>query len=241
MPKTRSLFVLVTIVLALFLAGCASGGAGGGDGDPISKDNSPEEAVQKAKETLDKTSGLSVRLESSGLPSGQMGVNSAEGVGVHPAAFKGTVNAAISGFTADVGVVAVDGKVYLAIGGSSYAEEDPARYNAPDPAVLMATEGGASDLLTEASGLKMGEEVRGGADNSEILTEYSGTLPGASVARIIPTASGDSFKVTYLISGSAELREVKMVGEFYKGAEDMTYTISFSDYGKYTEKDVTAP
>lgn len=237
MSKTRSLSVFVTIVLALFLAGCAGDDAG----DPISKDNSPAEAVQQAKEILDKTSGLSVRLESSGLPSGQMGVNSADGVGVHPAGFKGTVNAAISGFTADVGVVAVDGKVYLAIGGSSYAEEDPARYNAPDPAVLMATEGGASDLLTEATGLKMGKEVRGGADNSEVLTEYTGALTGSAVARIIPTATGESFKVTYLISGPGELREVKMVGEFYEGTEDMTYTISFSDYGKYTEKDVTAP
>src|SRR3546814_1490068 len=154
MFKTRSLFLLVGMVLALFLTACTSEGGG----EPISKDNTPEEAIQKAKQKLDETAGLSVRLESSGLPSGTMGVNSADGIGVHPAAFKGTVNAAISGFTADVGVIAVDDKVYLAIGGSDYSEEDPSRYNAPDPAVLMATEGGASDLLTEAEDLKRSEE-----------------------------------------------------------------------------------
>src|SRR3546814_17813199 len=66
---------------------------------------------------------------------------------------------------------------------SDYSEEDPSRYNAPDPAVLMATEGGASDLLTEAEDLKAGKEIRGGDNNDEVLTEYTGTLPGSSVKR----------------------------------------------------------
>src|SRR3546814_19813744 len=100
-----------------------------------------------------------------------MWVNSADGIWRHPAAFNGTGNAAISGFTADVGVIAGDDKVYLAIGGSDYSEEDASRYNAPDPAVLMATEGGASDLLTEAEDLQAGKEIPGGDNNDEGLTE----------------------------------------------------------------------
>src|SRR3546814_19731012 len=94
----------------------------------------------------------------------------------------------------------------------------------------MATEGGASDLLTAAEDLKAGKEIRGGDNNDEVLTEYTGTLPGSSVKRIIPTASGDTFKVTYLITSDAELREVKMVGQFYPDTEDITYTITFKDY-----------
>src|SRR3546814_18393946 len=115
-----------------------------------------------------------------------MGVNSADGIGVHPAAFKGTVNAAISGFTADVGVIAVDDKVYLAIGGSDYSEADPSRYNAPGPAVLTATAGGTPALLTRAPDPTAGKARRGGAQHRRALPKYTGPQPGPPRPRPAP-------------------------------------------------------
>ena len=44
--------------------------------------------------------------------------------------------------------------------------------------------------------------MRGGEDNKEVLTEYTGTVPGSAVANVIPSADGD-FDVTYSITPRA--------------------------------------
>ncbi|MDT0201365.1 LppX_LprAFG lipoprotein [Nocardioides sp. AE5] len=235
MLKTRSLLLALPLVAALFTGACS------GDDATSTCDALPDDALAQAKAKLDETSGLKVSLTATNFPSGSTGVNSAEGIGVHPAGFAGTVNAAMSAFTADVEVVATDGKVWLNIAGGGFAEEDPARYNAPDPAVLMATEGGASDLLVKTTGVSGCSDERGGSDNSQVFGKFSGTLPGEDVSRIIPTASGDSFDVSYLIDADGQVNEVRMTGVFYEGTPEMTYTINFSEYGKYSESDVTAP
>ena len=81
--------------------------------------------------------------------------------------------------------------------------------------------------------------VRGGADNTEILTTYSGTVPGSAMKAIIPSSSGDSFDVEWQVTDDGELREATLTGVFYPHAEEMTYTVDFADYG--TEKDIAAP
>ncbi|KRF17324.1 hypothetical protein ASG90_08500 [Nocardioides sp. Soil797] len=236
MLKTRSAFTAIALVASLALAGCA----GDDKDDPISKDNSPEEALALAKKTLDDTSGVHLKLASEGLPDGVSGVTDAEGIAVHPAGFDGTVTASRSGLTVDVDVVAVDDKVWMNILGAGFKEENPADYGAPDPAKLIATEGGISDLLVETENLEQGKDVRGGSNNEEVLTEYTGTLSGDQVTRIIPSASGD-FDVTYQVSSDEELREVEVSGKFYPDVDSMTYTITFDKYGDYDESDVQAP
>ena len=121
----------------------------------------------------------------------------------------------------------------------TFQEADPADYGAPDPAELMATSGGLSDLLVNTDDLEKGEEVRGGENNEEILTEYTGTVPASFVETVIPSATGDAFDATYTISNDGELREATLTGEFYPDADELTYSITFDDYG--TEKDIQAP
>jgi len=55
----------------------------------------------------------------------------------------------------------------------------------PDPADFADPEKGLSSLLTQIEDLEKGKETRSG---DQILTTYSGTLPGAAVKEIIPSA-----------------------------------------------------
>ena len=43
----------------------------------------------------------------------------------------------------------------------------------------------------------------------------------------------------FAITDDGELREATFVGVFYPDSEEMTYTVSFEDYG--TEREITAP
>ncbi|KQY64074.1 MULTISPECIES: LppX_LprAFG lipoprotein [unclassified Nocardioides] len=236
MLTKRHALTSIVLAAALALTGCA----GDDKDDPISKGNKPDEALALAKKTLDETSGVKLALTSKGLPDGVSGLKDGEGIGVHPAGFDGKFTASRSGLTVPVDVVALDGKVWMDILGAGFSEVDPADYGAPDPAVLMAEEGGVSDLLVETGDLEQGDDVRGGDDNSEVLTEYTGTLEGDQVTRIIPSAEG-TFDVTYQINSDGELRQVDITGQFYPDVDSMSYTIKLTDYGKYDESDVKAP
>ncbi len=224
---------------ALVGALLVSGSACSGDDKDGSGDASPEEVMATAKAKLDETSGVAITLTTDDLPEGVTGILAAEGVGTHAPAFEGSIDVSISAGDFQVPVVAVDGKVYAEIPLSPGMQEvDPSEYGAPDPAQLMSPDEGFSSLLPETTGLEKGDSIRGGKDNKEILTEYSGTVPGATVENIIPGSTGD-FEVTYTVSDSGELRTAVLTGEFYQGADTMTYTLGFDDYG--TEKDITAP
>ena len=200
---------------------------------------SPEETLAQAKKTLDETSGVNLTLQTDDLPEGVTGVEKAEGVGTHAPAFDGTINVVLSGQSFEVPVIAVDDKVYVQLPLTpGWQDIDPSEYGAPDPARLMSTEEGFSSLLTATTDVVKGESVRGGDNNSEVLTEYSGTAGSDVVKNVIPTASGD-FDVTYTITDDGELRSARLTGVFYKDSEPMSYTVGFEDYG--TDKDITAP
>ena len=236
--KLRARLVAAPIVLALALGAltaCSGDDGGGGD------NGNPEDALAAAKKTLDDTSGVNVELTTKDLPSGVTGISSAEGTGVHPSAFQGTFKLSVNGLPADADVIAVEGKTYArnSLLLPDWTEIDPATYGAPDPARLMDPDGGFSGLLSAAEDVKEGDSVRGGKDNKEILTEYTGTISSDAVSALIPAAEGD-FSFTYTISDDDELREAVLKGAFYgKDEGDVTYTLNLDDYG--TEKDITAP
>lgn len=231
-PRATRTLTSVFAVLALALAGCS--GEGGQDSGPT-----PAETLASAKETLDQTPGVRIALSTEDLPRGVDGVVAAEGVGTHAPAFDGSITVAFGGAIFDVPVISVGdtvwAKVPLTIG---WSDIDPGDYGAPDPARLMSTETGFSSLLTVADELVEGESVRGGEDNDEVLTEYTGTVTGEAMANIIPSATG-SFDVAYTVTETDELREMTMTGVFYPDSTSMTYTVGFSDYG--TEQDIVAP
>ena len=202
---------------------------------------SAEEVLAAAKKSLDETSGVNISLTTKDLPNGVTGITAADGTGVHPSAFEGTFKLSVSGLPADAEVIAVDGKTYAknSLLLPDWTEIDPADYGAPDPAKLMDPDGGFSGLLASAEEVEEGDSVRGGEDNKEIFTEYTGTISSDAVEALIPAAEGD-FSFTYTISDDDELREAVIKGAFYGEDEgDVTYTLTLDDYG--TEKDITAP
>lgn len=241
MVKKRNLLVTGVLGLTLAVSGCF----GQGDDEGVGEGKSPEEVLAQAKETLDGTSGVELELTADDLPSGVSGIvlTNAKGTAMHPSSFQGTIVGSLSGITQDGEVIAIDGTVWAKIAiltGSEFRELDPADIGAPDPSQLIATEGGLSDLLLATEDAAEGETVRGGADNSEVLTEYTGTLPGDQVQVLVPKASADDdFDVVYQIADNGELRSLAITGEFYPDTEAMTYTVTFDAYG--AEKEITAP
>lgn len=229
---------LALAAATLVLSGLVLSGCSGGE-ESVSEGRSPEEVMELAKTTFDETDGLTISLATDDLPEGLTAIKAAQGVGTHAPAFEGSITVVLSGTDFEVPIVAVDGDVYAQIPlTQGWSDVDPAEYGAPDPAGLMSTESGFSSLLPATVDLEEGESVRGGEDNKEVLTEFTGTVPGDVVSNVIPSASGD-FEATYTINADGELREAVLTGVFYPGAEEMTYTLGFEDYG--TDQEITAP
>lgn len=231
--RTRVLPALVLAALVPLTAACS------GDDDGTAKKD-PEAVLAEAKATLDETSGIRLRLGTDDLPEGVAGLTGATGTATHDPAFDGTISIIFAGQSVEVPVVAVDGRVYaqipLTIG---WSDVDPAEYGAPDPAALMDPDTGLSSLLPATEDVTEGESVRGGADNTEILTEYTGTVPGEVMKRVIPSSTGESFDATYTITDGGELRQAVLTGEFYADGPEMTYLVDFEEYG--TSQEITAP
>ena len=237
MPRSRRRTPLLLAACVALVAGGVAGCSG--DQKSVSDERSLDEVMELAKTTLDETSGVNLSLRTTDLPSGVTGVKEATGVGAHPPAFDGSLTVVLSGTDFKVPVIAVDDKVYAQIPLTpGWSDVDPADYGAPDPAQLMSPDAGFSSLLPATEDLEEGESVRGGEDNREVLTEFTGTVPDDTVRNILPGATGD-FDATYTITEGGELREAVLTGVFYPNTESMTYTIGFEDYG--TEQKITAP
>lgn len=234
MTCTRRTAVLaVAPLLALVLVAC------GGKDTPKADEKTPQDVVKAAQAKLTDTSGLQLSLETKDLPEGINGIQKATGVATDAPAFEGTLTVTLSGQAFEVPVIAVDDKVYAQIPLTpGWSDVDPQDYGAPDPAGFLSPDDGFTAILGATTGLEKGESIRGGADNNEILTTYTGSVPGDVVARVIPGATGD-FEVSTQITADDELRQMLLTGVFYKGADVNTYTVGFEDYG--TTKDIKAP
>jgi lipoprotein LprG len=226
--------VTAAVVALPALAACS------GDEPGAADDRSPEEVLSLASDTLSETSGVHLTLTADEMPDGVSGIAKAAGTVTTAPAFDGSISVVFAGQSADVPVIAVDGKVYaqLPFTGGKWDRVNPKEYGAPDPASLVGADGFPGLLkLTESP--EAGESVRGGPDNSEVFTTYSGTLPGDAMDAVIPSSAGDSFDVEWQVNDDGELTKATMEGVFYPHTDPMTYTVEFADYG--SEKDITAP
>jgi lipoprotein LprG len=232
---TRRALVLLALLPLTGLVAC--GGSGGSDG---SSGAAPADALATAKSHLDTTSGVHVTLATSDLPSGVTAPTRADGVLTRAPAFSGSITVPVLGISADVGVIAVDGKVWAKLPfTSSYQTIDPAKFGVPDPAALLDPTDGISALLSESRDATKGSSRRGGQDNRSILTEYDATVPGDAVAKIIHGATGD-FQAAYTIDDGGDLDEATLTGHFAGAAKpSFTYTVTLSDYG--TTQEIAAP
>lgn len=226
---------------ALFLVGTLALSACSGGGEKkVTEDQTPEEVLAAAATSLSETSGVNLTLSTTNLPDGVSGITKADGVATNAPAFEGTITVIFGGQSVDVPVIAVDEVVYAQIPFSpGWQDIDPGDYGAPDPATLINSETGFGSLIGVTTELKEGESVRGGADNTEVLTTFTGAVPGAAMKKVIPSSSGDTFDAEYLVSDDGELRQAVLTGVFYPKSAEMTYTVDFADYD--TSKEIVAP
>jgi len=231
MSVRRWSWLVVAVALALVVTACGSKSASD-LGDPAT-------VLKTAQQKLEDTSGVTLTLTTEDLPDGVQGVQGASGTVTDAPAFDGTLTAVISAGSFPVPIRAVDGKVYAQIPLTlGWSEVDPGDYGAPDPAQLISADQGIPAILAATTDVKKGDDVRGGKDNKEVLTTYTGTVPESAAAHLIPGATG-TFDATYGITPDGELRTASLTGAFYSGKPDMTYTLTVDDYG--TSKDITAP
>ncbi len=216
--------------MALAVAMVAVLGACSNSADSSPKKTTAAQELAVAKTKVDAATSMHLTLRSSGIPASVNGALGADGSGTHAPAFKGTLNARISGFEAKIDVVAIDKLLYVKLPFTTdFAQVDPKTYNAPDPAQLFATEGGITSLMTATVNPVEGKKIRVGPD---VLQTITGTLPGASVAKLLNIGDATkTFDVTYgLTDPGGELRTVAMTGPFYPGATS-TYTLTLDKYG----------
>ena len=237
--SARRLAVLATATLFLLptLAACSGDSSGSSSG---ASDATPEEVLALASEKLAETSGVELNLATGALPEGVSGIAKAAGTITDAPAFDGTLTVVFAGQTAEVPVIAVGGDVFaqLPFTDGAWQKVNPREYGAPDPSTLTGADG-FPGLLGQTESVESGASVRGGADNDEILTTYSGTVPGTAMKSVIPSSAGDSFEVEWQVTDDGELRKATLTGVFYPQTDPMTYTVDFADYG--TEKDIQAP
>jgi len=238
--RARTSGRLAAAVTAALLATPTLAACSGDDAKGATEGQSPEEVLAAASAKLTETTGVDLTLSTGALPEGVSGIAKAAGTITQAPAFDGSITVVFAGQTAEVPVIAVDGDVFaqLPFTDGAWQKVNPKEYGAPDPAALIG-EDGFPGLLGLTESPEAGESVRGGADNSEVLTTYSGTVPGDAMDAVIPSSAGDAFDVEWQITDDGELRKATMTGVFYPHTDAITYTVEFADYG--SEKDITAP
>lgn len=229
-PRTGLRLAASLLAVSAVLAGCSSG--------TEKSTTSPEDTLAAAKANLDDTSGVRIGLTTKKLPAGVSGLLAADGVATHAPAFQGDIKVSASGVTADAAVVAVNGVVHAKLPFTSkFVPINPGDYGAPDPADLMNPDGGLSSLLTAARDVEEGDQVRQG---KVVLSTYTATVPGTAVAAVIPSATSSAdFDAEFTVNDEDQLAKTVLTGPFYPRAADVTYTITFDDYG--IERDIAAP
>jgi lipoprotein LprG len=211
-----------------------------GDDEPGASPAQVADRLQAAKRLLDQAGSIRLTLRSDRLPEGVNGITKAAGVATHAPAFRGTITVAAAGLFdgQSVDVVAVDGVVYAQTPfSSSFIRVDPADFSAPDPATLMQPGRGLSTLLTEATDLAEADQRRDGKD---IVSTYTGSVPGSAVARIFPSASSERpFDVTFTVDQDDRLHGARVTGPFYRGRPAVTYRVGVFPSDQRVE--ITAP
>ena len=223
--RSRATFALAfALVTPMMIAGC-------GGGEKKADEPSPAEVIATAKQHFDDASSVHIALSTESTPSSGNAVLAATGDVTHDPAFEGDVKVLLGGLTATVPVTSTGGKVYAKMPfQTGFQVIDPGDYGAPDPADFADPEDGLAGLLAKMEGLKKGKEKRS-AD--EILTSYTGTIPGAAVKKIIPSAvAKETYETVVGIDEEGYASTVKVTGPFFSGGDDVTYDVKFSEYDK---------
>lgn len=224
--------IAATVLSALAIAGVSACSSTEKPPSPTqTTEPSPAQRLAAAKAKVDAATSFHITLSSAGLPDGASGIVSADGVGQHPPAFKGTFKVRLRGVEADAQVVSLKGEVYAKlplIPGMN--KIDPKTFGLPDPAMLFSTDKGLTSLLTETAAPQKGEPVRLA---SEVLTTVSGTVPGTKVVDLLGIGDrAGTFAATYGLTDDQQLRQVILKGPFFGSGSTSTYTLVLDRYGQ---------
>ena len=225
---------MTALLTAAALAACS-----GGADKPQAQKLTAAQQLAAARAKADGATSMHLTLRSSGVPDSANGPLGADGSGTHAPAFKGTLDARISGIRAKVEVVALDKVLYVKLPFTTgFIQIDPEEYHVPNPAELFATEGGISSLMTATSNPVEGTQTRAGA---EVVRTITGKLPGDRVVKVFGRGEATkAFDVSYGITDpGGELRSVTVAGPFYQGATSVpvtsTFVLTLDKYGAPVE------
>ncbi len=176
--------VLLTAAVLLTISGCKGT-------DTSSSDQTAEERLADAKQSFDEAEYIEFTLATDDLPADLEGLLSAHGVGTHDPAFDGEVKVQTN-LDITAPLIAVDGDVYIKLPFSAWSTIDPAAYGAPDPAQLLADDGGISSLFTATEDLEVGDESREERRFSPTSTGRSPRTPSSRCSRLRATTTSTS-------------------------------------------------
>lgn len=221
---TRRFAALSGVAVSLTIALTACGGS-----DTDTGNDSTQEVLELAKQKFDEAKSVHLTLKTDSKPSSGDAVLGAKGVLTHQPAFEGTVTVVLSGFNAEVPVVAVDDKVFAKLPLTPrYVAIDPTEYGSPDPADFADPEAGISGLLLELEDAKEAGQKREG---DKVLTTYTGTLGGELVDPIIPSASkSGTYKTEVGIDVDGRIITLRVTGDFFAHDGAVTYDLAFDQY-----------
>ncbi|HET9076839.1 MAG TPA: LppX_LprAFG lipoprotein [Acidimicrobiales bacterium] len=219
---------LIAITAPALLAAC---------GSSTPKVSAPT-LVQKAKATLDATSTAHFKLTSKNVALSGTNLIGGEGDLARPASLQGTFSVAISGFSAKVAVVSVNGVFEAQLPfHTGYQKANPSDFGLTDPAQLLNPDTGLTKLLSVAQNPRSGPTVR---SNGELLDTVTYTVPGSSIPVLPDTNRAQPVTVTLAINPSNyQLRTVTLVGPFTTQKYDSTYQLTLTGYNEHVN--ITLP
>lgn len=230
--RRRALLAGAATVAAVLLTGCSGG-------DEAAGTMNPKDDLAAAKKTFDEAKFVGLTLSSKDVPRTENGVTGAVGTGAISATepkFKGSVTATIKGVSGSAEVITIGDEAYMKFFTPTYNPADLADLGAPNPSNFFHPDKGISSLLIKTGSPAVGEKVRDGA---AVLQQYSGTLPGAEIKKLLNLGDGTSeFQVTYGIAEGDKLQLATMTGPFFAGTTS-TYTLRLKNYG--TAVEITRP
>lgn len=196
--------------------------------------------LAKAKATADAASAVHFVLTSKNVALSGTNLVGGQGDLARPSSMKGSFSVAVSGFTANVKVVAVGDAFYAELPFSAhYQKTNPSDYGLTNPAELLDRDKGLTHLLSEAQNPTVGAPVRVGG---ELLDTVNFTVLGTSIPVLPDLRPSDPVQVTASINPSnSQLRIVTLVGPFTSAGPNSTYVVTLSNYDEHVSITLPSP